>query len=56
MFAKLIERPDAANPTLGEEHKPVADTLGITELVDRKHESAPPAGDLTQESLSLIHI
>src|SRR4029077_7158539 len=56
LCAKLIERPDAADPTLGEEHKPVADTLGITQLVDRKHEGAPPAGNLAQESHHLASL
>ncbi len=37
-----IERADAANPTLREKHEPVADTFGVTELVDRKNESCAP--------------
>src|SRR4051812_2247497 len=47
--AQLVERSGATHRAVREQHKTVADTLGVGELMDREHERAAGCCNTTDE-------
>src|SRR5262245_33516564 len=51
--AKLVERTDAAQAAIGEQHESVADTLGVDQLVDRQDKRSSSVRNVAQHAHDL---
>ena len=54
--AKLVQRANAANLPIREQHEPIADAFGVAQLMDGENEAAPPAGHVTEHAHDLARL